>query len=33
MTDLVESLIAPVVMAAVVAGVAIAVFNAMVGRR
>ena len=33
MTDLVESLIVPVVMAAVVAGVAIAVFNAMVGRR
>lgn len=33
MTSVVESLIVPVIMAAVLAGVAVAVFNALVGRR
>ena len=33
MTSVVESLIVPVITAAIVAGIAIAVFNAMLGRR
>lgn len=33
MTSVVESLIVPVIMAAILAGVAVAVFNALVGRR